>query len=210
MKNIINRIKQWYTGLPEKKRHVEFITAILSVPVMLTVIILNLNNLNQQKNTTQKQTSEKILPIQVIVTGEKQSEKNQVPTTYISPSISSPTIIQNPTPTTTQCIKEVGPVSILFPQENEVVTTDPVCITLTTQSGYCSIILSYRLNNNAWSDFTNKNICLHNLTNGNKTIQIKMRSTASNDEITLQRSFIYQGNNEPTTDPTKATSSASL
>lgn len=203
MKNIVIRIVKWYRKLPEKKRYIEFITALLSVPVMLTVIILNLNNLNQQKNSTQKQTTnEKTTPIQVIITGEKQNGSNE-PTALPSQSANNPSV------TSTACIKEVGPISILSPRESEVVTKDPVCITISTQSGYCSVNWSYRLIDGDWSDLTDKNICLHNLTNGNKTIQLKIKSTASSDEVILQRSFIYQGNTEPTTDP-KATSSASL
>lgn len=194
MKNLVDKIVAWYRKLPEKKRHVEFITAVLSVPVMLTVIIINLNNLNQQK---QKQTtSEKILPVQIVITGEKQNTLNEVPTTI-------------PTTTPISCIKEVGMVSITSPRENEVVTKDPVCITVTTQSGYCSINWSYRLDDGNWSDYSDKNICLHNLTNGNKVFQLRIKSLSSNDEVTLQRSFIYQGNNEPTAVPT-ATSSGSL
>jgi hypothetical protein len=193
MKKIINLIAEWYRKLPEKKKYVEFITAVLTVPVLLTVIIVNLNNLNQQKNSTQKQTSnEKITPIQVIITGDKQSE------------------VDNPSTTPTSCIKEVGLVSILSPRENEVVAKDPVCIIISTQSSYCPVRWSYRLDDGDWSDFTDKNICLHNLTNGNKTIQLKIKSSASSDEVTLQRAFIYQGNSEPTTEPTKATSSANL
>jgi len=185
MKNILDRFVKWYKKLPEKKHYVEFITAVLSVPVMLTVIILNLNNLNQQKNPAQKQTTnEKTAPIQVIITGEVSA----------SPSASIPSV------TPESCIKEVGPVSILFPRENEIVTKDPVCITIATQSNYCSITWSYRLDEGDWSDFTDKNICLHNLINGDKIIQLKIKSTVSNDELTLQRSFIYQGNSEPTTD----------
>lgn len=208
MKDLINKFTKWYRSLPEKKRYVEFITAVLTVPVLLTVIIVNLNNLNQQKDAAKKQPeAEKTTPIQVVITGEKQSEKNAVPTTYISQPISNPTNSQSPT--SVPCLKEVGPISILSPRENEVVTKDPVCVTIATQSDYCSVIWSYRLDNNNWSDFTDKNVCLHNLTNGNKTIQLKIRSSVSSDEVTLQRSFIYQGNNEPTTDP-KATSSAGL
>ena len=210
MKNIINQISTWYRGLPEKKRHIEFITALLSVPVMLTVIIINLNSLNQQKNATAKQTAnEKISPIQVVIKDEKASEKNEstpLPTSQIT---NEPTITPSPTPNAS-CIKEVGVISILSPRESEVVVSNPVCITIATQSGYCSTVWSYRLGNDAWSDYSDKNICLYNMTNGNKTIQLKIKSTASNDEITLQRSFIYNGNNEPSITPIPATSSAGL
>lgn len=204
MENIINKIKAWYRKLPEKKHYVEFITAILSVPVMITVIILNLNNLTQQKNINQKLiTDEKITPIQVIINGvDTQNGKNE-PTVTASQSAGIPSI------TPTKCISEVGPVSILSPRENEVVTKDPVCIAISTESDYCSVTWSYRLDSGDWSDFSNKNICLHNLENGNKILQLKIKSTSSEDEVTLQRSFIYQGNVEPTSNP-DATSSSGI
>lgn len=198
MKNKLTNFVVWLRLLPTKKNHVEFITAVLSVPVMLTVIILNLNNLNQQKKQTDTQ---KISPIQVIITGSKEYEEK--PTTN---TVADPTNI--PTPST--CIKEVGPVSIFFPRENEVVTKDPLCITITTQSSYCPIMQSYSLENSDWSDYTDKNICLHNLSNGTKSLQIRIRSAESDDITTLQRSFIYQGNNEPTSTPPVATQSAQL
>src|SRR3989339_198195 len=197
MENIVNRISKWYRDLPEKKKYVEFITAVLSVPVMLTVIIINLSNLNQQKSATNKAANDKTTPIQVIITEGKQGERKEVP-------------IDVPTTTSVPCTREVGPVSILSPRENELVVRDRVCITISTQSSYCSVIWSYRLDDGDWSDFTDKNICLHNLSNGNKTIQLKIKSALSNDEVTLQRSFIYQGNNEPTFEPSPATSSANL
>lgn len=202
MKNLIDKIVAWYRRLPEKKHHVEFITAVLSVPVMLTVIIINLNNLNQQKISNQKQTSEKIVPIQVVITGEKQNLPTETPVVTASQS-------GVPSATPASCIKEVGMVSITSPRENEVVTKDPVCITVATQAGYCPVNWSYRLDDSNWSDYSDKNICLRNMTNGNKVFQLRIKSLSSSDEVTLQRSFVYQGNNEPTTDP-RASSSAGL
>lgn len=206
MKEKLQQFREWYRALPEKKRHVEFITAVLSVPVMLTVIIINLNNLQQQKTNTQKEApTEKVVPIQIVITGEKNN-------TSVEPTVRQ-TISQTPgepTYTPVPCIKEVGSVSIVSPRDSEVVSEDPVCITIATQSNYCPVIWSYRLNGGDWSDYTDKNVCLHNLTNGNKTVQIKIKSSASDNEATLQRSFIYQGNSQPTATPPTATSSASL
>lgn len=206
MQEKLKQFREWYRGLPEKKRHVEFITAVLSVPVMLTVIIINLNNLQQQKNNASKETTtEKVVPIQIVITGEK-NNTNVVPT--FAPTISQPA--GEPTYTPVPCIKEVGPVSIVSPRDSEVVFDDPVCIAIATQASYCSVVWSYRLNGGDWSDYTDKNVCLHNLTNGNKTIQMKIKSSASNNEVTLQRSFVYQGNSVPTATPPTATSSAAL
>ncbi len=200
IKKISARFSAWYEKLPDKKKHVEFITALLSVPVMVTVIILNLNNLQQSKNAASKQTSPTTAPIQVVITGE--SGTKQPPPPSPTPLVSvSPT----PTPTVTQCKQEIGPVTILSPQEGEVVTTDPVCITITTDSSYCPITWSYSLNGGTWSAFTDKNICLYNLDSGAKTMQLKIKSSASDQVIELQRSFIYKNLN---TTPSPATSSA--
>jgi len=207
MKNTVNKVIQWARRLPDKKTHVEFVTAILSVPVMLTVIILNLNNLNQQKNNTQKQFPiTTTIPIQIVITGDKQKDTN-LPTIYSSEPINTPTGVISTT--MSPCIKTIGPVSIISPRENEVISINPVCVTISSEEKYCSIKWSYHLDNGDWSNYTNNNICLYNLANGVRVIQIKIKSTDSEDTTTLQRSFIYQGNNEPTLTPI-ATYSASL
>lgn len=205
MKKIFNRLIQWYKKLPEKKNHVEFITAVLSVPVMLTVIVINLNNLNNA-NKKQTTTSEKPAPIQVVITGDKPLIPSASQTTL---SGVTPTVVPL-SPTTGSCIKSVGPVSIVSPRDSEVVTSDPVCITISTESSYCPVVWSYRLDNGNWSDYTDKNICIHNLMNGTRTVQFNIKSTSSSDTTTLQRSFIYQGNTEPTATPASATSSAGM
>lgn len=206
MKNIGRNVVEWYRGLPEKKKYVEFVTAVLSVPVMLTVIIVNLNNLNQQKINSQKQTQEKTTPIQVIITGEKGNSIQFEP----SPTSSTQQTSLSPSPTNKACIKEVGQVSISSPRESEVIIKNPVCITIASQADYCPVEWSYKLNNDAWSEYSDKNICLYNLSNGNHTIQVKVKSTQSSDETTLQRSFVYQGASSPTAQPTIATSSAGM
>jgi hypothetical protein len=208
MKNILTNTLDWYRKLPEKKRHVEFITAVLSVPVMLTVIIINLNNLSQQKNDASKQkTADTTTPIQVIITGGKDESKTPASGNNTIPT-SEPTATKTPSPAA--CIKEVGPVSIASPRENEVVNKNPLCITIATEANYCPIQWSYRFDNNDWSDYTDKTICYYNLPNGNRTFQIKLKSTVSEDTVTLQRSFVYQGTYVPTPEPTVASSSASL
>lgn len=199
MKNFIEKIRNWYHNLPEKKKYIEFITALLSVPVMLTIIILNLNSLNQSKK--QSTNTNQTTPIQIVITEKTPSQGSPVPTQTITP-----TVIPSPTLTLTECKKEIGPVEILSPQEGEVIAKDAVCIKLSTKSEYCPVVWSYQVNNGNWSDFTDKGICLYNLTNGEKQLQIKIKSTVSDDEITLKRNFTYTGS---TFTPT-ATFSASL
>ena len=93
VKSLKDRFTFWYKNLPNKKTHIEFITAILTVPVMVTVILINLNNLNQSKETSK---TIQTIPIQVIITGG-------VPATVIPTSVltstpaPSPTIIPFPT-----------------------------------------------------------------------------------------------------------------
>jgi len=203
IKNATVKVSDWYRRLPDKKKHVEFITALLSVPVMVTVIIINLNNLQQSKNAaTKQQTTPSTAPIQVVITGDTGAQKRIPPLTTPTPDLtSSPT----PSPTVAACKKQIGPVTILSPQEGEIVTKDTVCITLTTDSSYCSITWAYSLNGGSWSDYTDKNICLYNLESGNKTIQLKIKSTVSDEVVELQRSFIYKN---PNATPTQSTSSA--
>lgn len=196
MKNFIEKIRNWYRKLPEKKIYFEVITAILSVPVMITVIILNLNNLNQNKklptNTNQA------TPVQIVITEKTQTPSSPSPTQAITP-----TATPSPTLTPTECKKEIGPVEILSPQEGEIISKDSVCIKLSTKAEYCPVVWSYQVNNGNWSDFTDKGICLYNLTNGEKQLQIKIKSTVSNEEITLKRNFTYTGSTiapSPTTD----------
>lgn len=111
-KNSIERIINWFNNLHNKKIHVEFITAILSVPVMLTVIILNLNNLNQNKKSTA--TTAPVVPIQIVIPESLQKNLPQIntpPTTIpTEPTLSIPppgnitplpTTINTPYPTYT-------------------------------------------------------------------------------------------------------------
>ena len=44
------KIKKWYRAMPDKKRYIEFITALLTIPVLLTVLITNLSNIRQNNN----------------------------------------------------------------------------------------------------------------------------------------------------------------
>ncbi len=201
MKKLFKKIKNWYKKLPDKKQYIEVITAILSVPVMITVIIINLNNLNQSK----KQTTDtgKITPVQVVITGST-NQNRPPPLNNLTPILSA---TPSSTPTESSCQKAIGPVAILSPQENQLITEDTVCINISTKTGYCPVIWSYQINNNSWSTFTDKDICLYNLTNGDKKLLVKIKSSVTDEVITLQRNFTYQNPNITST-PT-ASSSAS-
>ena len=183
--NLKTKVKTWYRELPDKKRYFELLTAVLSIPVLITVILLNLGSLRKEKNGNLSPTpikTERVTPIQIEIT-----------------------TIQ---PTAGECKKEVGPVEIVSPEENETVNDEPVCIDLSYKKGeYCAYVWSYRINGSSWSDYTDKNICLYNLPSGEKRLEVRVKSIASGDEKVLRKNFIYQN---PNPSPTIATSSASL
>ncbi|MDD2483258.1 MAG: hypothetical protein PHE32_01165 [Candidatus Shapirobacteria bacterium] len=194
MKNIFPKIKKWYSGLPDKKRHIELITAALSVPMMLTVILVNMNNIKAQKEKVETATPTSA-PIQVIIDNPT-ATNSTVTNTKTTPM---------PLPSRAECKKEIGPIEILSPQEGEIVTSDNVCINISTDGKYCPVTWSYKLGTDSWSDFNNNDICLYNLTPGKKQLQIKIKSTVIDKTITLERNFIYQ-----TSATSTSTSSATL
>ena len=183
MKNILSRIKKWYTALPDKKRHIELISATLSIPMMLTVILLNYNNIKSLKDKTIAPAT--TAPIQVIV--DNPANQN---TATNSSEINPKTIITPPQKT--ECKKDIGPIQILSPQEGEIISTNNVCINISTDNNYCPVTWSYRIGTDSWSNFNNNDICLYNLTPGLKDLQIKIKSTVIDKNITLERNFTYQ------------------
>src|SRR5687767_15250577 len=104
MKNVFSKIAAHYRDIPNKKPYIEFLTALLTVPVLLTVIILNLNSLNKDKEADTKST----------VTTEK---------IYVTIPAGNNTITN---PTTEPCTPGVGHVEITSPEENETVADNPV------------------------------------------------------------------------------------
>lgn len=191
IQKFFKKIQKWYVTLPDKKRYFELLTAVLSIPMILTVILVNMNTINKSKeSSTPTPTSS---PIQVIVENPASGSSNINPPKI---NITTPTSI--PTPTTVECKKDIGEIEILSPQEGEIVTSNDLCINISTDNDYCPITWSYKLDDDNWSDYSNSNICLYNLTSGQKTLQIKVKSTVVDKTITLQRSFTYQNSTTPT------------
>jgi hypothetical protein len=180
---MFDKIKHWWTVLPDKKKYIEFFTALLTVPVLLTVLISNINSLktNQKTAIAPTPTPGQITP-PVITIIQKEN-----PT-------STPTPTPNVTPTPGQCNSAVGPVNITSPADNEVVNTNPVCINISyNQGNYCAVVWSYRINGGSWSDFTDKSICLYNLPPGTENLELQVKSVASSNEVLLNRTFTVSG-----------------
>lgn len=179
IRNTFKKIKNWYRELPNKKKHIEFITALLSVPVLLTVLIGNLNNLNKNKQTTPVPTTQEKV---IIVNNEVTPKTSLAPTQTLAPS-----------PTTYACKQEVGPVKITSPVEDQLITTNQVCVKTNYQVGeYCSVVYSYSINNSEWSDYTDGTICISDLTIGLQELELKIKSSQSDDEVVLIRNFYYK------------------
>lgn len=200
--SLLGRIERWYQRLPDKKKYLEFFTALLTIPVLLTVIISNVQNLQKQnQNASSSQTSLSPTPEQ-----ESRPPKEPRDTPFVSVTTTS-----TPTPTPSpslQCKREIGPISILYPEEGTLVSKDPVCLDISrTGEDYCAVVWSYRINESNWSDYTDKSICIYGLTGGVKKLELRVKSIVTGDETILTRTFTVAGSTTPT--PT-STSSAAL
>lgn len=199
MKQFFHRLTNWYQNLPDKKKYLELFSAALTVPMLLTVIIINLNNIKGQKNTISSETPPTSTPIQIVITGSP-SQENSPPTLIkdppstptINPTITAAATTITPSPTTPSCLQEIGPIEILSPQEGEIITTDQVCLNISTNSKYCPLVWSYKLDNGSWSEFNSNDICLYNLDNGSKQLQVQFKNTSISKTVTLARNFTYQ------------------
>lgn len=191
---MFQRIKNWYKGLPDNKRYLELLSALLSIPVLVTVILLNVNNLENMRNRSLEKETIVQNPEPTVI--ERIIEREVLPTSEPSPSISSPVV----TPSE-ECIKEIGPVEIITPSENEVIEKDPVCIDISRPGKYCSVVWSYRINNGPWSDFTDKSICIYSLSPGEKKLELRVKSLVSDEQVILKRNFTI-GSTSSTPSPT--------
>ncbi|MDP3941329.1 MAG: hypothetical protein Q8Q49_03415 [bacterium] len=178
----LSRILRSYRSLPDKKKYVEFFTAILTVPVLLTVIILNLSSLKKEE---QPNPTPQVEQPKIVITLPEQ------PSTKTIPSDGR----QNPTATPQQaCKKEIGPIEISTPEEGDVVTDNPISIIVTQkEEGFCAVVWSYRINNGSWSDYDDKSIALYNPPKGPIVLELRIKSVVTGDEERITRKFTYDG-----------------
>jgi len=190
----IQDIKQAMSNLPDKKRYAELLTAVLSIPVLITVLLLNINNLRPKTQEPSTIATQSGIPT---ASSPIPTLQNASPTQQKTPTISPPQA----------CIKEVGPIEITSPQEGEVITQNPVCIDIQRNNqDYCEVAWSYRINNDPWSEYIDKAICLYNMTPGEKRIEVRVKSIASSNQTILKRTFTIP--TPPT--PTQTATSSSL
>ncbi len=190
LRKYLEKIKNQYRVLPDKKRYLEFVTAFLSIPVLLTVIILNITNLRSRYSKSDAQEPVISTSPQVVTIVEK------IESSPGNPAEIQPQITPQPSAATpSQCVAEIGPVAIISPAENQIVTDNLVSIDIAYdhQGKYCGVVWSYRLNGGPWSSYTDKSINIYNLENGPKKIDVRVKSLASAAEKILTVNFIYNG-----------------
>lgn len=188
--------------LYDKKPFIELIVALLSIPSLLLLVILNYNsvkNLNSSKITPTPAANNPI-----------NSGTNE---TGVNPNFFTAPIIRPGRPTdssSTQepCSKHLGPINITSPNEGSTLTNNPVEVDISyDDSTYCSAVWSYSVNGSNWSDYSNNSVALYNLPNGPITFQLRVKSLTSSDTTTLTRDFTYNGPSSAVV-PTNASSSA--
>lgn len=184
MKRKISKFFHSIRKIPDRKHYVEFVAATLSIPVLLTVILVNLSNLQAEKKETDPAPTQSVREIIIREGG------NSVAVPSVQPTNSD------------VCKKEIGPVSISYPGEGQTVSENPVSFTIRyTDKSYCSVVWSYRINNGTWSEFSSNSPTVYNMPNGNIKFELRVQSTVNDDQEQLERNFIYQ-NPQVTSVPT--------
>ncbi len=208
-------IKNRFSQLPDKKKWIDVITATLTIPVLLTVTIANLNKIKSKDAETTQETSPTQAPIIVrdfiSVFKEQTNDTNKELTpTLNEENKKQPTNTPEPTQqvsVTPSCKMEPQPYEITYPKENEKVEVDPVCVVLNAKDqGYCTTQWAYRVNNSTWSNYTSDPICLYNMASGNIKLEVRTKNQISGQEKTITRNFSYQKEDTQVTSPTPSTS----
>lgn len=179
METIKKKLNSTKRGLKEfhtKKPQIEFFTALLTVPVLLTVIILNVNNL--RSDNKDKET-------------EKEPEKSQ---TIVITQPTNKTETKEIIVTKEACVEGIGEISIAFPQEGESIKDNPVDVDIDYDAGdFCEVVWSYRINEGSWSSYDDRSIALYNLPNGEVKFDLRVKSVVNSDTENLTRTFNYNG-----------------
>lgn len=177
MKKKILKVLESVKKAPDRKHYLEFVTAALSIPVLLTVILVNINNLNATKKESAPTPAVTTQPREIII-----REGNNQPIEKSVTAIPSEV-----------CKKEVGPISISSPKEGATVTENPVNFIIKHNDDYCTSVWSYRINNGSWSEYSSSSPSIYNMPNGPVKFQLRVQSTVSSDTDALELNFTYQG-----------------
>ena len=174
------RAKKKENKFLKNKPYIEFATAFLSIPVLITVMLLNFNSL---KNLNAKPTP---TPMPGATTNQG----------FFAQPVGDDEVA-TPTPlgaTEAPCMKGLGPVTISTPQEGDAVNDNPVMVDINyDDSRYCEAAWSYRINGGSWSGYDDRSVALYNLPQGQIKFELRVKSIAGDDTDTLTRNFTYSG-----------------
>ncbi len=175
----VGKKKSLSKKIVQKKPYFELVTAILSIPVLITLSILNINSLTKI-NATPTPTPE---------------VNNTQRRGFFAAPIEPKSIITPSTPKDDATCKEgIGPVSIATPGESDKVADNPVIISIAyDDSEYCGAAWSYSINGGNWSGYDDRSVALYNLPQGQVSFELRVKSITTSEERTLTRKFTYEG-----------------
>lgn len=178
-------IKRGVKDIHTKKPYLELIAAALTIPVLATVIILNVNNLKGSDAKEPEDDKNQTIVITQPSNNDDESEKEVIVTKEA-------------------CKAGIGDVEIATPEENEEVSENPVEISINYDAnGYCAVVWSYRVNGGSWSSYDDSTISLYNLSNGDVKLELRVKSIVDSSQENLTRNFTYSGASQtPTVSPT--------
>lgn len=163
-------------NLLKKKPYLELIVAVLTVPVLVTLIIVNYGNI-QNKDKSSADTNQR--PIVIEKDNNLSAQNTPLPSVVPSPDV---------------CREKVGPVNIASPKEGAIISENPVNFIIRYEDeSYCSVVWSYRINGSVWSEYSSNSPTVYNLPPGEVKFELRVQSTVSDDQDLLERNFTYEG-----------------
>ena len=172
----------------DKKPLIELIVAILSIPSLVLVVLLNFNTLKSLNGTKITPTPGITNPLPAI------NANTTTPNFFVRPVTREPQPTVASATSQSPCNKNLGPVSITSPNEGDTINSNPVEVDISyDNTDYCSAVWSYSINGSSWSDYDNNSVALYNLPDGPIKFQLKVKSLTSSDSTTLTRDFTYTG-----------------
>lgn len=178
IKNKLRSVKHGLKDIHTKKPYLELIAAALTIPVLITVFALNVDNLKGNKDAKVEDNSK----TQTIVITQPANDSKTEPKE------------KEVVVTKEACEPGIGDISIATPSENETVTDNPVLVDIDYEQGkYCEVVWSYKVNAGAWSSYDDTSISLYNLSDGNVKLELRVKSVVNSDQKTLTRNFTYSG-----------------
>lgn len=206
MVNPFTKLRQSFRDLPDKKKYIEVITASLSIPVLLSVVFVNYLNIQDKRDDEDPTPTISQSAGPTVITVVRDPDPTSPSPTASEGQAPSPTLGKAPN----ECIREIGPIAILSPQEGSNVNSNPFTINVDYDQGdHCSVVWRYRINNAIWSEFGDDDIVIYNLPSGQKTIELEVKSIVADVSKTFTRTFTYTNTQEvPTATPSTSSGQA--